>query len=183
MLFQWVLLAGQLILLCAAIAFIFHHAIGTITPRMNAPYVPTDYELLPTIESALDIRPGDIVYDLGCGDGRLLFYCAEKYPDTRFVGIEHDWYLVLFMWIRILFERRKNIKIHLGNIFTSDFSDATRIYTYLLPGAMSKLEPKLMDVRLVSRAFRMHKRQPARTIEMFPVVGSWGQHLLYIYET
>jgi hypothetical protein len=182
MLFQWILLAVQLILLCSAIAFIVHHATNTFAPYVNAPYVPTDYELLPTIETALDIRPGDIVYDLGCGDGRLLLYCAEKHPDARFIGIEHDWYLVWFMRMRILFERRKNITIRRGNIFTTNFSDATRIYTYLLPGAMAQLEPKLMNVRLISRAFRMHARKPARTIEMFPVVGSWGQHLLYIYE-
>jgi predicted RNA methylase len=155
---------------------------NTMAPNINAPYVPTDYELLPIIANALDIRPGDLVYDLGCGDGRLLFYCAEKHPDARFVGIEHDLYLLLFMWMKILFERRKNITIRRGNIFEADFSNATRVYTYLLPGAMTRLEPKLMQVRLVSRAFRMHARQYTRKIEMFPVVGSWGQHLLYVYE-
>ena len=55
---------------------------------VKAPFVPTRKKILPAIEKALKIAGQSVVYDVGCGDGRVLAFCASLHPGAKFIGIE-----------------------------------------------------------------------------------------------
>jgi predicted RNA methylase len=146
------------------------------------PFVPTDYHFLPRIAEALDIRSGDVVYDLGCGDARLLFYCARRYPMARFVGIERNVLLIAYTFLTKFILRVKNIEIRRENFFESDFSDATRMYVFLMPEVMIDIAPRLKAARIVSRAFEIPGRTPREKFILKEApLDRWNTFTTYVY--
>lgn len=148
------------------------------------PYVPTRPRYFVTIARALDIRDGDVVYDLGSGDGRFLIYCARHYPQATFVGIERGRVLFLQARLRYLLAGTPpNLIFRCADIATSDFRDATRIYAYLFPRILGDLfaapPPR---VRVVTRAFQISHVIPSTSIELTKHSGLHNQHLLYVYQ-
>src|SRR5262249_4438994 len=121
-------------------------------PRPRVPgqpdvlFIPTPDPVVDRMLELAEIRPEDVVYDLGCGDGTIVIAAAKKYG-VKAVGIEIDPKLV---------ERAKeNVKtkevehlvtIRQGDIFEEDFSDATVVMIYLLPDLKVKLMPKLKQL-------------------------------------
>lgn len=182
LLIQTVLFIVQAVMLCVLAYFIYHFVVRALSSFTDVPYVPTDYGYLPRIAEALDIRPGDVVYDLGCGDGRLLFYCAKRYPQARFVGVERNAILVFFARMKKILFRASNVEIRRENIFDTNLSDATRIFVFLLPEVMRDIAPRLTAPRIVSRAFEIPGRNPARefTLKEAPD-GPWNTFTVYIY--
>ena len=77
-------------ILALVLAFFLFWAINTALFSPNAPVVTTPKDMLAKICEALDIKHDQIVYDLGCGDGRLIAYCASRYPQAKFVGIDSN---------------------------------------------------------------------------------------------
>ena len=105
-----------------------------------------------------DIQPDDLIYDLGCGDGRLIVTAATQYK-ARGVGIEVDplRYLYCQLVITIL-GIRDQVTVVYGNFFRQDLSDADVVVCYLLPDTNKKLEKKLLrelrpGTRVVSYTF------------------------------
>ena len=89
-----------------------------------------------------EVNPDDVVYDLGCGDGRIILTAALRYH-ARAVGIEID--PLRYIWcqflITILFQR-KRIRIIFGNFYKMNLSEADVVMCYLMPDALVKLEKK-----------------------------------------
>lgn len=86
----------------------------------------------------------DIVFDLGCGHGRVLIIAAREFG-ARGVGIEID--PLRFFISRLLvryFDVSDQVKIIRGNFFEQDLSAATVVFLYLVPKALERLRPKLM---------------------------------------
>lgn len=111
-----------------------------------------------------EVGPSDVVYDLGCGDGRIVIAAAKRYG-ARGVGIEID--------PKVADEARKNIDaagvghlvtIRTGDVFDEDFSEATVVTLYLLPDLNELLKPKLAKLRpgsrIVSHSFPMRGAKP-----------------------
>jgi hypothetical protein len=102
--------------------------------------------------------PEDVVYDLGCGDGRLIVAAAKR-CGARAVGIEID--LLRFLWCQVLITvtgQRGRVRVRYGNLFKLDLSEATVVTVYLLPDTNSRLQHKLAaelnpDARVVSHSF------------------------------
>jgi SAM-dependent methyltransferase len=133
-------------------------------PRLDVPYVPTPQ---PVVDAMLDIAhvtSTDVVYDLGCGDGRIVITAAEKLG-ARGVGIDLD-------PVRIA-EANENakaagvvgkVRFVTQDLFESDFGEATVVTLYLLPSINEKLMPKLKALkpgtRIVSHAFSMPDSWP-----------------------
>lgn len=129
---------------------------GTYAMRHGPPFVPTPRKTLECMMEFAGIKKGDRVYDLGCGDGRLVFAAAKR--GARAVGYELSIPMFLIAKIRSLF--RKNTSIRYGNFWKRDYADADVIVCYLLTDAMQTFHrtiwPQLpKGCRVVSHAFRM----------------------------
>jgi len=126
-----------------------------------------------------EVGPDDVVYDLGCGDGRTLVVAARKFG-ARAVGIEIDplRYLWCLMLITLL-GLRDNVSILFGDFFKYDLGKATVITCYLLQDTNKKLENKFAKelqpgTRIVSNTF---------TFLQMPIVSKDEDARLYIYNT
>lgn len=181
MAFEILVFVAQILLIIALFTYSFRSTARGISAYTEVPFVPTPRKMLPIIAEALDIRDGDVVYDLGCGDGRLLFYCAKRYPGASFIGLERNFLLLIYMRIYKWLTRAKNVSLREENVLNADFSDATRIYAFLLPVMMKKLSPKLRAPIVASRAFVIPDRQEKRILELSKTPEKWNKHLLYIY--
>jgi SAM-dependent methyltransferase len=104
------------------------------------------------------VGPGDLVYDLGCGDGRMVATAARRYG-ARAVGIEID--PLRYAWCQALITvmgLRDRVRIVYGDFFNQDLSDADVVTCYLLQDTNNKLAGKLRQelrpgARVVSNAF------------------------------
>ena len=129
-------------------------------PASLAPFVPTPQDVVDRMLELAGVSENDVVYDLGCGDGRIVITAAERYG-ARGVGIDIDPQRVA--------ESRANAEragvTHLVEFIQQDalqvdVSDATVVTLYLLSSSNRKLRPLLTSqlepgARIVSHAFNM----------------------------
>jgi 16S rRNA A1518/A1519 N6-dimethyltransferase RsmA/KsgA/DIM1 with predicted DNA glycosylase/AP lyase activity len=108
----------------------------------SSPFVSIPNKLLPEIIKALDLKNDSVLYDLGSGDGRVLFAAWEKTPRAQFFGVDNNLApIVASRFKKIIQGNPKNVHLTKGDIFKTNFSDATHIFTYLFPEPMQKLSP------------------------------------------
>jgi len=93
------------------------------------------------IEGFANAKKGDIVYDIGSGDGRILEIFARK--KVKCVGVEHN--ILLNKIARRKLKGYKNVKIVQGDIFDQDLSEATVIIAYLSRYVTKKLQKKVRN--------------------------------------
>jgi predicted RNA methylase len=112
------------------------------TRIVGGPWVPSSMQIVNRMMELAEVNPDDVVYDLGCGDGRIILTAALRYH-ARAVGIEID--PLRYLWcqflITILFQR-KRIRIIFGNFYKMNLSEADVVMCYLMPDALVKLENK-----------------------------------------
>ena len=134
--------------------------------RPDVIYVPTPPEVVEAMLDMADVKDGDVLYDLGSGDGRIPIAAVKRANLKKAVGIDID-------PTRIQ-EANDNarmqgvtgkVQFRQADLFASDFSDATVITLYLLDSLNEKLRPKLLaelkpGTRIVSHAFRMGDWEP-----------------------
>lgn len=133
---------------------------------VGAPYVPT---LSPQVEAALklaDLKPGDTLLELGCGDGKVLLAAAKQ--GYNVVGYELNPLLVIVAWLRTR-QYRQQVTITWGNFWTKPWPPAQAIFVFLLDRYMPKLDKTIeryphKPVKLVSFAFPIVSKQPARQL-------------------
>ncbi len=132
-------------------------------------YVPTPAAVVKKMLETAKVGPGDVVYDLGSGDGRIVISAVRDFGASRGVGIELD--------PQRNVEARRNaaaagvadrVKFVERDLFTADFSPATVIALYLLPGMNVRLQPSLKALkagtRIVSHNYDMGPGwKPARS--------------------
>jgi len=137
-----------------------------------APYVPTPEDVVDRMLRMADTAKGDVVYDLGSGDGRIPIAAAKTYG-ARGVGIDLD--------PRRIEESRANAKaagveglveFRLQNALDADISDATVVTLYMLASGNAALRPMLTrqlrsGARIVSHAFSMGPTWPADKVDHF----------------
>jgi SAM-dependent methyltransferase len=113
--------------------------LGSIPPFIRTRWTVTE-EIADTIGP---LPPGSVVFDPGCGDGRVLRALAKRNPGARFVGIELRWYPYFLGLLRCKQAGLTNIELRRGNMYAESFAHATHLYTYLYSEAMNQLLPKL----------------------------------------
>ncbi len=142
----------------------------------DVPYIATPPEVVSAMLKLADIKPGDILYDLGCGDGRVVIEAARTYG-VRAVGIDID--------PARINEANENARLAgvtdkvtfiQADLFEVDVSPATVVTLFLLPALNLKLQPALLKqlqpgTRIVSHAFDMGDWNPDREL----IVG--GRHV------
>jgi precorrin-6B methylase 2 len=134
--------------------------------------VPTPQEVVEAMLKVAEVRKGDVLYDLGSGDGRIPITAAQKHDIARGVGIDIN--------PERIKEANENLsKAGVGervrfvnaDLFEADLSEATVVTLYLLPTLNLKLLPKLLKetkpgTRIVSHAFDMGTWKPEQTLKV-----------------
>lgn len=126
--FWWLIMGLTLLLLSSAIA-----------GWSFAPWVPIWSKDLPRVFALARLKPGEIFYDLGCGNGKTVFYAAEQYA-AKAIGIELSFPLWLTCRLRQIVRRTPRVTFKLGNLFRQDLSSVDVIYVFGMP---EKLQHKL----------------------------------------
>ena len=138
-----------------------------------APWVPSWKKDIKQILELSQIKSGEVVYDLGCGDGRWLFAVAKNTAAKKVVGLEISLPLYLLTRIKILFSSYPQIQIKYQNLYRADFKDADVVLCFLMPRAMKKLKTKLLKslkpgARLVSYTFSLPGVNPEKISRISP---------------
>lgn len=102
-----------------------------------APWLPTRKKELKRMIELANIQPGDNVYDLGCGDGRLLVASKKIQPKSNVFGIE------LSLLPYIISKIRVGGKVMFGNFFKKDLSNADVVFVFLMKRIYPELKVKL----------------------------------------
>ena len=135
-------------------------SIAPAPPKLDVPYVPTPQDVVDRMLAVARVGKNDVVYDLGCGDGRIVVTAARQFG-ARGVGIDIN--------PERIAEARANAKkagvsqrvdLRVANLFDTDLSPASVVTLYLLPNINVKLRPQLwkqlrVGSRVVSHAFDM----------------------------
>jgi ribosomal protein L11 methylase PrmA len=116
------------------------------------------------------VRQGDVLYDLGCGDGRIVVAAARR--GAGGIGIEIDPRLVEWARANVLAEQvGERVKIQNQDLFLTDLSPASVIALYILPEMNRRLRPKLfrelkLGARVVANGFEVPGWKPDRVVEV-----------------
>jgi competence ComEA-like helix-hairpin-helix protein len=150
------------------VAVILLTSIRTYTTQSTEPdvlYVPTPQPVVEAMLELAGVKAGDVVYDLGSGDGRIVITAAKKYG-ARGVGIDIDPLLVKTATANAAAAGVSDrVRFVSGNIFSADVSEATVVTLYLLQSLNERLRPKLVrelraGARVVSHVFNMGPEWP-----------------------
>ncbi|MBI5690455.1 MAG: class I SAM-dependent methyltransferase [Verrucomicrobia bacterium] len=144
-------------------------------------YVPTPQAVVDKMLEMAEVKAGDVVYDLGCGDGRIVVTAAKKYG-VKAVGYDIDPQRVK--------EARENVKaagvehlvrIEEADVFTLDLREASVVTLYLLPALNVRLMPQLAKLkpgsRIVSHNFDMRGAKPVEVKQVSVSPGEGGDAL------
>ncbi len=140
-------------------------------PKPDIGYIPCNQEIVEAILELAKINSQDILYDLGSGDGRILITAAKKYG-SRGIGIDIDPKRIKQAKQKALkYSMEKQLEFYQQDLFSSNFTDATVIFIYLLPHLNLKLRPQLWKqlkpgTKIISRDFDMGDWQPLKQLEL-----------------
>lgn len=173
--------SAAIVLLSAILFFVIIPRIVR-TSKKKAPFVRTRGGAVPEILKLLQLNDRSVLYDLGCGDGRILRAAAARTKGLTGVGIENDWLPIIFSHLR---RRPAGMKIIKGDIFKAPLDGATHIYCYLFPQVMIDLEPVVLakcrpGTRIVSCDFPFPNLTPAQTVQL-PGNRCMLARALYLY--
>jgi SAM-dependent methyltransferase len=141
---------------------------ATRTP--DVVYVPTPHAVVEKMLEMAEIKEGDVIYDLGCGDARILVAAAKKYG-VKAYGFDIDPVRVRESLENV---RTNNVEhlvtIKQADIFTLDLREANVVTLYLLPELNVRLKPQLAKLkpgsRIVSHDFDMRGAKPVEVHRM-----------------
>lgn len=134
---------------------------------LAAPWVPLWKKDVKRMLKLAEIKPGDLVYDLGAGEGRIIMSAAKDYG-AKAVGFEIACLPYLIGYIRIKISGLgKTVKLKMRNFFNEDLSRPDVICMFLTPMAMERLKPKLEKetkpgCKILSYAFKIPGWQPEK---------------------
>jgi SAM-dependent methyltransferase len=162
---------------CAVLASALAWTVGAaVAGPGDVPFVPTPEEVVERMLALARVRSGDVVYDLGCGDGRIVI-AAVKRPGVRGVCVEIDPDRVALARANAEQEGvAARIRFVEGDLFRVPLDGATVVALYLLPDVNLRLRPRLLRLpagtRIVSHAFDMGDWTPTRTETVhIPIIG------------
>ncbi|NMO19301.1 methyltransferase domain-containing protein [Pyxidicoccus fallax] len=142
-----------------------------LTQAPEVPFVPTPEDAVENMLKLAEVKPGDVVYDLGSGDGRIVISAVKNHGARHAVGVDIN--------PERIEEANENarragvqdkVEFRQGDLFDADIGDATVVTLYLLPSVNERLKPKLLaelkpGTRVVSHAFDMGDWKPAKEID------------------
>jgi SAM-dependent methyltransferase len=179
---------GTLILVLAALAGLLFAAkivyllctVSVLPLTMGATYVPTSPIRIFAFLEAVPMTPGQVLIDIGCGDGRVLHQAHKRYG-VRGVGYELN--PLAYLKARIKFIGCRGVEIRWRNFQNADLSDADVVFCYLFPDVLKTLSSKLLSdlkpgATVVSCNFAIPGFDPEKILRP---PGSLHHDPIYIY--
>jgi cyclopropane fatty-acyl-phospholipid synthase-like methyltransferase len=162
----WAALGGAVLVIAAIAAFVAERELR----QPDVGYVPTEPDIVDAMLDLARLTPSDVLYDLGCGDGRIVVAAAKR--GAYAVGIDID--------PQRIAEANANanaagvsdrVQFLQEDLFSADISRATVVAVYLLPSLNLQLRPRLFKelrpgTRVVSHSFDMGDWQPEQTLRL-----------------
>jgi ubiquinone/menaquinone biosynthesis C-methylase UbiE len=154
-------------------------------PAKLAPYYPTPEAIVVKMLELGELKPGEKMFDLGSGDGRIVIAAARKFHADA-IGVELDRDLCRQSLERIRkLGLEKNAQIVEGDILKQDYSSADLITVYLLPNSNDKVQPLLerqlkKGARVVAHDFEFRGWTPVK-VEDIEDDGEGRSHTLFLY--
>ena len=147
---------------------------------LGAPFLPTPRKTSEKMLQKVKIKQGQIVYDLGCGDGRFVHMASRKYQ-AKGIGIELNPLVYLYAKLRSI--GHSDELIYCRDFMKLNLSSADIIVCYLLPKTMYKLEKKLMrelkpGAKVISHGFKFAQWEPKHIF--LPTGKDYGK--IYLFE-
>ncbi len=140
--------------------------------EVDVPYVPTDEKVVAAMLKLADVKKGDVVYDLGCGDGRIVITAVGQFGAKRGIGVDYDPVRLKDCQMsitkaiaekKLTKDQAKNLTFKQGDVLKltpEDFKDVDVVTLYLMPDVNRRLKPILQKglksgARVVSHDFDM----------------------------
>lgn len=145
-----------LLILFILIIYIFFMSYSQLK---GGPFIPTDKKLLLEIFAQANFKKGQLILELGSGDGRVLIEAAKLYP-VKGIGCEVNPFLVLYSNIIAKFYKLTQLSFKRGDLFKFDLSKADVVFIFLLPQTVKKLVPKItkeckQNTLIISHGFKI----------------------------
>ncbi len=142
---------------------------------LGAPYMPTLNKQVEIALELAELKKGDTLLELGCGDGRVLIAAAKK--DIKAIGYEINPFLVLICDLRTI-KYRQLVQIKWGNYWDKSWPAADIVFVFLISRYMEKLDKRLNNypykpIKLISFAFKIKGKR---------ITKSKNGLFLYIYK-
>jgi cyclopropane fatty-acyl-phospholipid synthase-like methyltransferase len=158
--------------------------------REEIPFVPTPIEVVDKMLEFAEVKKGDVVYDLGSGDGRIVIRAAKKYG-ARAVGIEADWTLIAKARASAKAEGVTHlVEFRAEDALKADLSPATVVTLYMLPWFNEAMKPSFKKflkpgTRIVAHDFGIEGWEPDKTVKLpEPEIKNGGYkhyHTLFLW--
>ncbi len=137
-------------------------------PKPDVIFVPTPQAVVDKMLEMAQVKKGDVLYDLGCGDGRIVVTAAKRYG-IKAVGFDIDPQRVRESLANVKSNKVEHlVTIKQADIFKQDLREASVVTLYLLPYLNVKLMPQLEQLkpgsRIVSHDFDMRGAKPLQTV-------------------
>ncbi|MFQ3650180.1 MAG: methyltransferase domain-containing protein [Gemmataceae bacterium] len=173
------------ILVVALVAWAIAFYILTSFRTPDVPYVHTPPEVVEAMVDLAELQPHQVVYDLGCGDGRLVIAAVKRDPTLRGVGIDIDPQRIAEA--KQAAEQAgvsERIRFVRNDLFREDFRPADAILMYLMTNVNERLIPQFERLkpgtRIVSHAFRIPGIRATKTLT---VSTAQMEHTVHLYIT
>jgi cyclopropane fatty-acyl-phospholipid synthase-like methyltransferase len=163
---------------------------ATAQSREEIPFVPTPLEVVDKMLELAEVKKGDLVYDLGSGDGRIVIRAAQKYG-ARAVGIEADSTLIDKARKAARAQGMSHlVEFRAEDALKVDLSRATVVTLYMLPWFNEAMKPSFKKylkpgARIVAHDFGIEGWEPDKTVRLpEPQIKNGGYkhyHVLFLY--
>ena len=155
---------------------------GIVSIIFGAPYVPISRNLVKKILSFGELSSGDVLCDLGCGDGRVLISGLSDFNVSRVIGYEISpwpYFKTLFL---IRYNKLKRIELFRKNCLKADISKTTFIYLYLFPKLVDKVAYKIAregiyKTKILCVAFPINISRYTKftLLSVFTICNNWAK--------
>ncbi|ETK72442.1 hypothetical protein F441_20898 [Phytophthora nicotianae CJ01A1] len=152
-----------------------------------APPCQSEHDVVSKIVEIARVTPDDVLFDLGCGDGRICIEAAKRYG-ARARGVEiEDFLIKRFRELIASNDLQQLVSVSHGDLLEEDLSEATVLVTYLLPDALDQLTPKFTkllsqtdkDVRIICNTWGIRGLTPDERYD----TGPYGNVPLFVYRS